>query len=69
MRDIDDPRARDEDVPSPCISVCRLDPSSGCCSGCLRTLHEIATWSTMSAPAKRAVLGALPARRERAQDR
>jgi predicted Fe-S protein YdhL (DUF1289 family) len=56
-------------VPSPCISVCTLDPSSGCCSGCLRTLHEIATWSTMSAPAKRAVLAALPARRERAQDR
>jgi predicted Fe-S protein YdhL (DUF1289 family) len=58
-----------DDVPSPCISVCTLDASSSYCTGCLRTLHEIATWSTMSAADKRAVLAALPARREHAQDR
>ncbi len=31
-------------VPSPCISVCRMDPDSGLCEGCLRTLDEIAAW-------------------------
>jgi predicted Fe-S protein YdhL (DUF1289 family) len=69
MRDADDPGARGNDPPSPCISVCRLDASSSFCTGCLRTLHEIAAWSTMSAGDKRAVLAALPARRAREQDR
>ena len=34
-------------VPSPCIQVCRIDPASGLCSGCLRTLDEIARWSAL----------------------
>ena len=34
-----------EPVPSPCISVCRMDAASGLCEGCLRTLDEIAAWS------------------------
>ena len=31
-------------VPSPCTDVCRIDPVSGWCEGCLRTLDEIAAW-------------------------
>lgn len=50
-------------VPSPCISVCRMDERSGWCEGCLRTLDEIAAWSTMSDDDKRAVWEALPQRR------
>jgi len=42
-------------VPSPCISVCRMDARSGLCAGCLRTIEEIAAWSTMSDEAKRGV--------------
>jgi hypothetical protein len=42
-------------VPSPCISVCRMEPLSGLCEGCLRTLDEVARWSTMSEAGKRAV--------------
>lgn len=42
-------------VPSPCISVCRMDAPSGLCAGCLRTIEEIAAWSTMGDEAKRAV--------------
>jgi predicted Fe-S protein YdhL (DUF1289 family) len=34
-------------VPSPCISVCRIDASTGLCEGCTRTLSEIAEWGTM----------------------
>ena len=51
-------------VPSPCISVCRMDPRSGLCEGCQRTLDEIAAWSVMDAAAKQAVWDALPQRRE-----
>ncbi|WP_061503816.1 DUF1289 domain-containing protein [Ramlibacter tataouinensis] len=34
-------------VPSPCMSVCRMDLGTGWCEGCLRTLDEIAAWSRM----------------------
>ena len=44
------------DVPSPCNNVCRMNPDTGLCEGCFRTLDEIAAWSGMSAEEKRAVL-------------
>lgn len=34
-----------ENVPSPCVSVCRMDTGSGLCEGCFRTLDEIRVWS------------------------
>lgn len=43
------------DPPSPCISVCRIDEVSGLCLGCLRSLDEIAAWSSLSPPARRGV--------------
>jgi predicted Fe-S protein YdhL (DUF1289 family) len=30
---------------TPCIGICRLDASGRVCTGCLRTLDEIANWS------------------------
>ena len=42
-------------LPSPCISVCRMDAASGLCEGCMRTLDEIAAWGMMDNGAKRAV--------------
>ncbi|MCW7537233.1 DUF1289 domain-containing protein [Aquabacterium sp. A7-Y] len=50
-------------VPSPCVSVCRMDPRTGWCEGCLRTLDEIAAWSGMSDLQKRQVWKQLPLRR------
>jgi uncharacterized protein len=50
-------------VPSPCVSVCRMDPASGYCEGCLRTIDEIAGWSRMDDDARRAVWLDLPRRR------
>jgi len=50
-------------VRSPCTSVCRLDPRTGLCEGCLRTIDEIAAWSSMSDEAKRAVWVQLRLRR------
>ena len=31
-------------VPSPCINVCTVDPASGLCLGCDRTLQDIGDW-------------------------
>lgn len=42
-------------VPSPCVSVCRMDPASGLCEGCCRTIGEIAAWSGLDDEGKRAV--------------
>jgi uncharacterized protein len=50
-------------VPSPCISICRMDAASGWCEGCQRTLDEIADWSVMDDAAKRAVWLMLSQRR------
>ena len=35
-------------VASPCTKVCTMDPASGLCIGCLRTLEEIACWGAMA---------------------
>lgn len=41
--------------PSPCISLCQMDPASGLCRGCLRTLDEIVQWGQAGDDFKRAV--------------
>jgi len=51
-------------VASPCTKVCRIDPRSGWCEGCTRSLDEIAAWSSLDDAARRAVIALLPARRE-----
>lgn len=48
---------------SPCVALCALDPASGYCRGCWRSLAEIAAWPRMAVEDKRRVLAALPARR------
>jgi len=55
----------DRAVPSPCISVCVMDPGSGLCAGCYRTLAEIADWINLSSVDKRAVIALLAVRRDR----
>ncbi|VVD68289.1 DUF1289 domain-containing protein [Pandoraea cepalis] len=50
-------------VPSPCTNICRMNPATGWCSGCWRTLDEIAAWSTMAEGDKRHIWSLLPARR------
>ena len=42
-------------MPSPCISLCRMDPATGLCEGCFRTIDEIVQWGNASEDAKRAV--------------
>jgi predicted Fe-S protein YdhL (DUF1289 family) len=52
-------------VPSPCISVCTMDPRSALCTGCLRTIDEIAGWSRYSDADKQAVWLRIAERRAR----
>lgn len=42
-------------VPSPCINVCQMEPATGLCRGCLRTIDEIVAWGSASDEVKRAV--------------
>src|ERR1043165_4291517 len=51
----------------PCIKVCVLD-SAGRCTGCLRSLDEIAGWPSMSAEAQWSVVRALEDRRKTVAD-
>lgn len=48
---------------TPCTKVCTIDPRSGLCIGCGRTLSEIARWSGMSEAERADVMASLPARR------
>lgn len=42
-----------DNVPSPCISVCRMSPTTGWCEGCYRSIDEIRQWSRADDSAKR----------------
>ena len=53
------------DPPSPCVRSCALDQSN-VCTGCRRSLAEIAAWSNLPAATKIAVLLRI-ARAERAE--
>jgi uncharacterized protein len=54
------------EIPSPCIGVCRLDPVSGLCAGCMRTLAEIAAWPAAGDAERLAIVQHLRARRRAA---
>jgi len=49
---------------SPCVNICKLD-DRGVCSGCFRTVEEIAGWSQMTEDEKAAVNAVLAARRRK----
>ncbi len=65
---MDDLWNRDE-VESPCIKICVVHPAERICTGCLRSMDEIAAWSRMSNEERRALKAALPARAERFRKR
>ncbi len=49
-------------VPSPCRDLCHIDDAWGLCTGCLRTLDEIAVWSLLDDEMRREVLAAIAER-------
>ncbi|MBS1303554.1 DUF1289 domain-containing protein [Loktanella sp. SALINAS62] len=53
---------RDE-IDSPCTKVCVIEPRSRLCTGCLRSIDEIGSWSSMTPDVRRAIMEELPSRR------
>ncbi|MBT5266535.1 MAG: DUF1289 domain-containing protein [Rhodospirillaceae bacterium] len=50
-------------IPSPCVSVCQLDPETGWCRGCWRTMIEIASWARLVDDERRTIIQELHERR------
>lgn len=50
-------------LPSPCINVCQMDKTTGLCSGCFRTLDEIARWASTDDSQRAEILAAVDRRR------
>lgn len=51
-------------VPSPCVSLCKMDMERRYCMGCLRSIEEIVAWGKADDDFKRAVWAELPLRRQ-----
>ena len=54
------------DIPSPCVGVCTVNPVSGHCVGCLRSIEEIGAWPRASNEERLAILNELKERRRAA---
>lgn len=50
-------------VESPCVRDCVIDPHTGYCLGCCRTLDEILLWASYTPEERRRVMECLHARR------
>jgi predicted Fe-S protein YdhL (DUF1289 family) len=51
-------------IASPCEKICTVDPGSGLCSGCGRSLDEIEHWMTYSDVERARIVQQLPGRLE-----
>jgi len=49
-------------IASPCNKVCTIDPRSGLCRGCGRTLSEIAQWGSLADSERQRIMAELPER-------
>ena len=56
------PPAPPRPIQTPCVLVCAVDPDSGLCLGCFRTLEEIAAWSRLTDAERETVIRDLPGR-------
>jgi predicted Fe-S protein YdhL (DUF1289 family) len=50
------------DIESPCTKICTVDPRSGLCLGCGRSLAEIERWLFLTAAERTKVMAELPER-------
>jgi len=49
-------------ISSPCIKICTMDAASRLCTGCGRSLEEIARWGGLSEAERQQIMRALPER-------
>lgn len=52
-------------IESPCVKICIMEPVSGLCHGCARTLDEIVGWAGFAPEHRHKVMAELDARRAR----
>ena len=52
-------------IPSPCVSSCGIDTTTGLCQGCYRTADEIAVWGRLNNEVKMQVVKQLHIRRNK----
>ena len=50
---------------TPCIKVCVIDPRSGLCIGCARSLAEIGRWASFTDSERKALMFELKDRKKR----
>lgn len=51
-----------DNLPSPCVNVCRMDTGSGLCEGCFRTIEDIREWGRSDDAAKKVMWGQIAER-------
>jgi predicted Fe-S protein YdhL (DUF1289 family) len=49
-------------IATPCIRHCTIDPLTGLCVGCGRTLSEIGRWMSLDEGERKVIMSLLPAR-------
>ena len=50
------------EIESPCIKICVVHPETRLCTGCGRSMDEIARWSRMTSEERRAIMAELSSR-------
>ncbi|MDA7963329.1 DUF1289 domain-containing protein [Ruegeria sp.] len=53
------------EVESPCVQICVVHPTERICTGCYRTIDEIARWSKMDSSERAEIMQDLPDRKPR----
>ncbi len=56
-------------ISSPCIKICTLDAQANVCTGCGRTLDEIARWGAMGESERLRIMQTLALRLEKLRER
>jgi len=49
-------------IATPCVKLCAIEPLSGLCLGCARSLREIGGWMSYSPDTRAAIMATLPQR-------
>ena len=51
-------------IASPCINICAMNPQTGLCTGCYRTIDEITAWARLDDSGRQGILAAVSQRRQ-----
>jgi predicted Fe-S protein YdhL (DUF1289 family) len=50
------------EIDSPCVQICVVHPETQLCTGCNRSIDEIAKWSKMTPTTRASIMAELPNR-------